>query len=127
MNDTNTPPENFEQTLKTKCDNNRLYQLEIKELSLLTSMTACYYLNSSGLNDTISFQTDSGSKHIIGMQIETKDIAHLVSIEKSAKKKRLLKTRQFTVHAGSAVLSKMIEGSSPQLEKENYDAQGNER
>ena len=90
-------------------------------------MTACYYLNSSGLNDTISFQTDSGSKHIIGMQVEVKDIAHLVSIEKSAKKKRLLKTRQFKVHAGSAVLSKMIEGSQPQLEKENYDAQGNEK
>lgn len=61
------------------------------------------------------------------MNIETKDISHLVSIEKSAKKRRLLKTKQFSVHAGSAILSKMIEGSTPQFEKENYDAQGNEK
>lgn len=85
-------------------------------------MTACYYLNSSGLNDTISFQADTGSKHIVGMQIEVKDIAHLASITKSAKKKRLMKERQFTVFAGKSVLSKMIEGSIPQLERESYDA-----
>ena len=76
-------------------------------------MSACYYLNSSGLNDTISFQTDAGSKNIVGMQIEVKDIPHLLSIEKSAKKRRLMKTKQFKVNAGKALLSKMIEGSSP--------------
>ena len=61
------------------------------------------------------------------MQIEVKDIPHLLSIEKSAKKKRLMKTKQFTVHAGKSLLSKMIEGSQPVFERENYDAQGNEK
>jgi len=86
-------------------------------------MTACYYLNSSGLNDTISFQTDSGGKNIVSMQVETKDVKHLLSIEKSRKKIRLLKEKQYKVWAPTAVLSRMFEGSKPECEQgAQYDS-----
>jgi len=90
-------------------------------------MTACYYLQTSGLNDTISFQADSGSMNLVGMNIEVVDIQHKISIEKNPKKRRLMKERQFTVHAGKAILTKMMEGAIPELEKQDYDAQGNEK
>jgi hypothetical protein len=87
-------------------------------------MTACYYLNSSGLNDTISFQTDSGSKNIVGMQVETKDIKHALSVEKNRKKIRLLKEKQYKVWTPTGVLAKMFEGSHPEylLESDVYDS-----
>jgi hypothetical protein len=56
-------------------------------------MPACYYLNSIGLNDTITFQSDATSKNIVGMQIEYKDIKHLASLERNPKKKRLMQER----------------------------------
>ena len=87
-------------------------------------MTACYYLNSSGLNDTISFQTDAGAKNIVGMQVETKDFKHLISVEKNRKKLRLLKEKQYKVWTPTGVLSKMFEGSHPEylLESDIYDS-----
>jgi len=47
--------QDLEDTFKAKCEKGALYQLEIKELDIFTSMTACYYYKTSGLNDTISF------------------------------------------------------------------------
>jgi len=47
--------EDLEDTFKEKCEKGVFYQLEIKELDILSSMTSCYYFQTSGLNDTISF------------------------------------------------------------------------
>ena len=59
--------QDLEETFKDKCEKGVLYQLEIKELDILASMTSCYYLKTSGLNDTLSFQTDVGSQNVISM------------------------------------------------------------
>jgi len=60
------------------------------------------------------------------MQVETKDIKHLLSVEKNRKKIRLLKEKQYKVWTPKGVLSKMIEGSHPEylLESDVYDSQG---
>ena len=82
--------QDLEETFKEKCDNGVLYQLEVKDLDIISSMSACYYYKSSGLNDTISIQTDVDAQNVVGMQFEVKDIKHLASLEKNPKKKRLM-------------------------------------
>ena len=47
--------QDLEDTFKAKCESGALYQLEVNQFDVFTSMTACYYYKSSGLNDTISF------------------------------------------------------------------------
>ena len=58
------------------------------------------------------------------MQVETKDIKHLLSTERNRKKIRLLKEKQYKLWTSTGVLSKMIEGSHPEflMEKEIYDS-----
>ena len=51
---------------------------------------------------------DATQQNIVGMQIEYKDIKHLASLERNPKKKRLMQERQYEVHAGKSVLSKML-------------------
>ena len=85
--------QDLEVTFKEKCDNGVFYQLQVEDLDIMTSMTACYYYKSSGLNDTISIQTDIDSKNVVGMQFEVKDIKHLASLEKIPKKRRLMQER----------------------------------
>ena len=126
LEETVVPSAEYQSTLQSKCDENKFYQLEVAELNLFTSMTACYYLNTIGLNDTISFQMDATQKNIVGMQIEYKDIKHLASLEKNPKKKRLMQERQYEVHAGKTILSKMLTGSKPEYMRNMYDSQGGE-
>jgi len=59
--------QDLEETFKEKCEKGVLYQVEVPELDIMSSMTSCYYLKSSGLNDTISIQTDSDSNNVVGM------------------------------------------------------------
>lgn len=105
--------QDLEKEFEEKCANDELYQLSIAELDLMTSMSACYYLKTSGLNDTIIFQTDSTNTGLVGIQIDVKDIKHLASLEKNPKKKRLMQEKQFTQRVGKGIVSKMIDGSSP--------------
>ena len=58
------------------------------------------------------------------MQIEYKDIKHLASLERNPKKKRLMQERQYEVHAGKTILSKMLPGSMPEFVHQLYDSQG---
>jgi len=37
-------------------------------------MDACYYFESSGLNDTLTFATNSDGSKLVSMNIEVKDI-----------------------------------------------------
>ena len=67
---------------------------------------------------------DASKKNIVGMQIEYKDIKHLASLERNPKKKRLMQERQYEVHAGKTVLSKMLSGSMPEFMHTLYDSQG---
>lgn len=83
----------MEKEFEEKCANDELYQLSIPELDLMTSMSACYYLKTSGMNDTIIFQTDSTNTGLVGIQIDVKDIKHLASLEKNPKKKRLMQEK----------------------------------
>ena len=75
------------------CSESQLYQLEIEELGLIASIPACYYFETCGLNDTISFSTNSNGNNLIGMQIEYKDIKHMASFERNPKRKRLMQER----------------------------------
>lgn len=97
-----------EEVFAKKCEQNQLYQLEVPELSLMTSMQACYYAKQSGLNDTVSFATNREGDRLVGMHVETRDIKHLASLERNPRKKRLMQERQFGKFVGKALLSKMI-------------------
>ena len=85
--------QDLEETFKEKCEKGVLYQLEVQDLDIMASMTSCYYFKTSGLNDTISIQTDTDARNIVGMQFEVKDIKHLASLEKNPKKRRLMQER----------------------------------
>mmetsp|Transcript_42280 Transcript_42280/g.64818 ORF Transcript_42280/g.64818 Transcript_42280/m.64818 type:complete len:162 (+) Transcript_42280:378-863(+) len=93
----------------------------------MTSMPACFYFNSIGLNDTIIFQADSINQNMVGMHVEMKDIKHLASLEKNPKKRRLMQERQFNSFAGNSILSKVFEGSRPLFASEEYDMMGMEQ
>ena len=84
-----------EEVFAQKCEQDQLYQIEIKELSLMASMQACYYTKQSGLNDTLSFSTNRDSDKIIGMHVDTRDIKYLASLERNPRKKRLMQERQY--------------------------------
>ena len=60
------------------------------------------------------------------MQVEYKDIKYLASLEKNPKKKRLMQERQYSVHNGLPILSKMYGGAKPEFTKNGYDSVGNE-
>jgi hypothetical protein len=62
-------------------------------LDIIGSMSTCYYFKTSGLNDTISIQTDTEARNVVGLQFEVKDIKHLASLEKNPKKRRLMQER----------------------------------
>ena len=62
--------------------------------------------------------------NIVSMSIEFKDLKFLASLEKNPKKRRLMQVRQYDVHAGNTILSKMVEGSKPEFELMQYDTQG---
>lgn len=116
-----------EDAFAKKCEEGRLYQLEVPELSLMTSMHACYYAKQSGLNDTVSFQTNGDGDQVVSMHIDWRDIKYLASLERNPRKKRLMQERQFGKFVGRAVLSKMIAGAQPEFSKPSYDTQGGER
>jgi len=82
-----------EDIFSQKCDEDQLYQIEVKELSLMASMQACYYLKQSGLNDTLSFSTNRDINRIVSMHIDTRDIKYLASLERNSRKKRLMSER----------------------------------
>ena len=49
---------NLEQTFTQMCDDGALYQLNIPDLELISSQTACQYAKQ-GLNETLSFFTSA--------------------------------------------------------------------
>ena len=70
-------------------------------------MNACYYFESSGLNDTLTFATNSDGSNLISMNIEIKDIKALANLGRNPKKRRQLLERQFELFSGKVLLSKM--------------------
>ena len=84
-------------------------------------MPACFYYKTIGLNDTVQFQLDGNNLFIVSMSIEFKDLKFLASLERNPKKRRLMQERQYAVHAGSTLLTKMIEGAKPEFELMTYD------
>ena len=59
IDESNKLPEGVDgNTFNTSCDANGFYQIQVPNLDLFASMPSCYYVRTSGLNDTISFQTD---------------------------------------------------------------------
>ena len=70
-------------------------------------MNSCYYFESSGLNDTLTFSTNSDVTNLVSMNIEVKDIKALANLEKNTKKRRQLLERQFDLFSGKVLLSKM--------------------
>jgi len=123
IDEANKLPEGVDgSSFNTSCDANGLYQIQVPKLDLFASMPSCYYVKTSGLNDTISFQTDFKAQNIVGVQIEYKDIKHAASFVKNPKKKRLMQERQFDVFASTSVLSKVIQGSKPEFDLFAYDA-----
>lgn len=89
-------------------------------------MDACYYFESSGLNDTLTFATNSDGSKLVSMNIEVKDIKALANLERNPKKRRQLLERQFELFSGKVLLSKMQQGAPVEFQKELYNLQGEE-
>ena len=92
----------WEQLLQSVCHEDGFYQVRVG--SLLSSMSACHYLHVSGLNDTLTFQTDSSRQNLVGVSIDYKDIKHAASLEKNPRKRRIMQEKQFNQFSGSASL-----------------------
>ena len=83
-------------------------------------MDSCYYFESSGLNDTLTFASNSDGSNLVSMNIEVKDIKALANLERNPKKRRQLLERQFESFSGKVLLSKMQQGASVEFQKELY-------
>jgi hypothetical protein len=85
---------------------------------------ACQYLKN-GFNETFSFLTDIKG-NINGFSYEIIDYKYLASLEKSAKKKRLLTTIQFEIVDTKAIITPTYEGTRPIFTKVKYNSLGGE-
>ena len=77
------------------CERGDSYQLQIAELSLMTSVNPCLYSTHGGLNETFVFSTLDG-KELSGFFYEVRDLEYLATREKRAKAKRLMLTADFS-------------------------------
>lgn len=72
------------------CEEGKLYQLQIPEVDLISTTSSCAY-SKAGLNETLSFFTDSKGK-LVSFAYNNIDQATAAKKEKSAKKRRLMTT-----------------------------------
>eukprot|EP00347_Sterkiella_histriomuscorum_P010603 403375639 len=116
--------EDFKKNLQQSCEQGQFYQLYLEDFDLLTSIPACLY-SKNGLNDTLTFQSDSSGK-LTSMQFEFIDNQYLASIEKHPRKKRLLTTKQYEEFDTKSKLAGVIEGTRPIFNRYKYDSMGKE-
>ena len=115
-------------TLKSQfedaCSSNNLYQLQIPDFGLLTSVPACLY-TKYGFNETLTFHADS-SGQLTAFAYEVVDKHYLASLEKNPKKRRLMTTMQFDQFETKVQIAPLLEGTRPLYTKNKYDAFGRE-
>lgn len=80
---------------KGGCDKKQLYQLSIPELDLLSSQTACHYATTIGLKERLAFATDASKKNVVSLSLNVLDLQYLSSLERTAKKRRIMKEVTF--------------------------------
>ena len=57
------------------CNENALYQLQLPDLSLITTQNACLY-KDRGLNETLTFFTDNMGKNLISFSYNVSNALH---------------------------------------------------
>jgi len=127
----NTIPEsllsNVEAEFKLKCAEGSLYQLQIPELDLLASQSACQYAKQ-GLNETISFFTDAQGS-LVSFAYEVIDYSYLANYERSAKRRRLMTTPVWDTFKTEANVVHPEESSRPifPMGGKEYNSLGGEK
>ena len=59
------------------CNENALYQLQLPDLSLITTQNACLY-KDRGLNETLTFFTDNVGKNLISFSYNVSSALHKI-------------------------------------------------
>lgn len=81
----------FEQS----CADGEQYQIQVPDLQIMTSVDPCLYSGHGGLNETFVLSSING-KTISSMHYEIFDLEFIASREKSAKKRRLTLTPDYS-------------------------------
>ena len=69
--------------------------MRISDTDIVASVDPCAYTTHGGLNETFIVTTIDG-KNIAGLHYQNRDLEYIASREKSAKKKRLMLTPDFS-------------------------------
>lgn len=106
-----------------------MYQINISDLGIMTSVDPCLYSSHGGLNETFILTTIDG-KTISSFHYETRDLEYIASREKRAKAKRLMLTPDFSAWKTKVVVQSNHRGAVKPVFYEglkNYNALGGER
>jgi hypothetical protein len=103
--------EELQKEFESQCEQGSLYQLQLPELDLSTSQQACQYARQ-GLNETLTFFADKQG-NLISFSYDVIDYQYLATKEKSAKKRRLMTTADFSTFKTRADVKTPQTGSRP--------------
>lgn len=125
----NSPEAEYKEAFEKACEEGSLYQIALSDSDVMTSVDPCAYSKHGGLNETFVLTTIDG-KTIAGLHYETIDVEFLASRERSAKRKRLMLTPDFSSWKTKVeVRSNNKDSVKPQFYEglKNYNAMGGER
>ena len=117
-------PASLKEQMEQQCAQGKLYHLRLAEFGLQTSIPACHY-SRNGYNDTLAFHPDSEGG-LSSFSFDIQDTSFLASLEKSAKKRRLMTTKQYETFETKASVQGLTEGPRPIFMKFKYDSTGRE-
>jgi hypothetical protein len=95
MNTPSLEPEAQQEKFEKACKDGELYQVQIPELNIMTSVDSCFYSVHGGLNETFVVTSVNG-KQLSAIHYDVVDLEFLASREKSAKRRRLTLTPDFS-------------------------------
>lgn len=90
-----SPHVELQDKFESACENKDLYQVKIADTDIVASVDPCAYSVHGGLNETWVLTTIDG-KSIAAMHYQKLDLKYLANREKSAKRRRLMLTPDYT-------------------------------
>ena len=96
----------------------------------MTSQRACHYADVIGLSEKLTFYTDASRKNVNSFSHDVLDLQYLATLEKTAKKRRLMTETQFEAWTTQVALSFPEEGNRPNFsvnQNKQYAATGAEK
>ena len=97
---------------ESACESKQLYQVKIADTNIVASVDPCAYSVHGGLNETWVITTLDG-KSITAMHYQKLDLKYLANREKSAKRKRLMLTPDYTEWRTNVTIRSLNKDMSP--------------